>query len=368
MKLLVLTADYPRPDGSHQRMYVHVRDLYYKAVGLDVTVLNFAARCPYEMDGIRVMDLASYQRDREQYDIAVSHASNLRNHYLFLKKYAGRFPSIVFFFHGHEILYLNRDYPEPYPYLKGRRIRKTILQDGYDHVKMALWKGYYQQLAPRSHFVFVSRWIKDRFAQNIGLTDQELCGHCSIIHNSIGAAFEKNSYDWDREKAYDFITIRSDLDGAKYGVDLVVRLAEQQPDCRFLLIGRGRFFDHWPKPANLDWIDTTMDHKTMLDYIDRSRCGLLLTRQDTQGVMTCELAAYGIPVITSDLPVCHEFFDDMPNVAMISNDVADTPLAEISRDLCRRGPYPKDRRYFSESTIAKEVELYRRIWQENAAL
>ena len=362
MKLLVLTTDYPRPDGSHQRMFVHVRDLYYKAQGLNVTVLNFTCPYDYEIDGIRVISLSTFRHSHERYHIALSHASNLRNHYLFLKRHAADFPVIVFFFHGHEILYLNRDYPKPYPYLKRQSIRGTALQDAYDHLKICLWRNYYRQLAPKSQFVFVSQWIKNRFTQNTGLTDSDLLGHCCIIHNSIGASFESESYDWSGEKTYDFITIRSDLDGSKYGVDLVVQLAERNADQRFLLIGQGDFFVHNPKPVNVEWINTTLDHRAMLHHIDQAKCGLLLTRQDTQGVMTCELAAYGIPTITSDLPVCHEFFDELPNVVMIPNDHPDADIVGISQVMRQNGPYPKDTCYFSQNTIAKEVELFHQLW------
>ena len=43
MRLLILTAFYPVPGGTHERMFVHVRNQYYQQHGAEVTVLNFAA-------------------------------------------------------------------------------------------------------------------------------------------------------------------------------------------------------------------------------------------------------------------------------------------------------------------------------------
>lgn len=57
MKLLVLTADYPRLDGTHERMYVHVRNLYYAKKGYDVIVLNFASKIDYTIDSLKVISL-----------------------------------------------------------------------------------------------------------------------------------------------------------------------------------------------------------------------------------------------------------------------------------------------------------------------
>lgn len=117
-KILVLTADYPDGSGGVSLMYVHIRNKYYIQHGINVTVLNFKTNLNYEIDGVRVISLKSYQDSGEQYDVLVAHAANLRNHYLFLKKYDRRFTHMVFFFHGHEILKINEVYPTPYDYVK----------------------------------------------------------------------------------------------------------------------------------------------------------------------------------------------------------------------------------------------------------
>lgn len=361
MKLLVLTADYPRLDGTHERMYVHVRNLYYAKKGYDVIVLNFASKIDYTIDSLKVISLETYEkkyRNKKGYfDIAVSHASNIRNHYIFFKRNERDFDNIVFFFHGHEMLHLNREYPRPYPYVQ-KKIRYTILQDFYDIFKINMWKSYYKKLASKSYFVFVSNWIKNKFQENTGLSDDNLLNHCYIINNSVGSTFETASYDANIEKKYDFITIRSNLDGSNYSVDLIVELAKRYPNKKFLLIGRGKFFNYYKKPDNLDWIGRSLNHEEMVKYLNISKCGLILTRQDTQGVMTCELATFGIPVITSDIEVCHEFFTNMPNVELIDNRLIDSNIVAISEKLIKGLPYEKNTAYFAENTINKELQLF----------
>lgn len=365
MKLLILTADYPRLDGTHERMFVHVRNTYYVKQGYDVTVLNFASKINYEIDGVKVISLETYEKKygykRAFFDIAVSHASNVRNHYRFLKKHEKEFEKIVFFFHGHEILYLNKEYPKPYHYMCNNFIRSCVFQNLYDIFKIGIWKNYYRHLAKKSYYVFVSNWVKNKFQFNTGLLDEDLLGHCYVINNSIGHAFEIASYDINAEKKYDFVTIRSNLDGSKYGVDLVVELAKRNPQKKFLLIGRGKFFDYNEKPTNVEWIGRSLNHEEMFQYLNSSKCGLLLTREDTQGVMTCELAAYGMPVITSDIEVCHEFFIKMPNVGMINNSLDNVDITAVSKKLFEGLPYEKNTTYFAENTIKKEIQLFDKI-------
>ena len=96
-KILVLVANYPT-SSSVSLMYVHVRNKYYLQQGMDVTVLNFKTDENYEIDGIKVISLKSYENSSERYDTLILHAVNLRNHYRFLRQYEKRFAHLVFFF------------------------------------------------------------------------------------------------------------------------------------------------------------------------------------------------------------------------------------------------------------------------------
>ena len=87
------------------------------------------------------------------------------------------------------------------------------------------------------------------------------------------------------------------------------------------------------------------------------------TRYDAQGLMACELAGFGMPLITSDIPVCPEIFSGMENVAFISNTDFNADLSGIINQLesvsCQR-----DERFFGKNTVMKEVELIKSLYNE----
>lgn len=351
MKILILTNGYPNNYGSVSRMFVHVRSIYYKKNDLDFDVLNFQAKEDYMIDGVKVIKPSSYRK--HNYDIAICHSSNLRNHYLFLKKNEKSFKHIFFFFHGFEIMRLNKDYPKPYEYMKRKKFQEILLSQ-YDELKLLLWRKYYKNLIFKSDFIFVSKYLYDKFVLNVRLRDiPELKKH--IINNGVGDIFMKNMYKKESIKRYDFVTVRSDMDGSTYCIDLICGNAELNPDFTFLVIGKGDYFKHNPKPDNILFIEGTLTHEEILEYLDNSRCALMPTRWDTQGVMSCEMVTYGIPLITSDLPVCREIFQGCENVRFISNESC--CLKGILEEIESTYDGNKVKKWNSEKTVKKEIEL-----------
>lgn len=361
MRLLILTAFYPIPDITHERMFVHVRNRYYQEHGARVTVLNFAAKDNYTIDGINVITLQEFEQRNIHYDIVISHSANVRNHYCFLKKYEKEFEHLVFFFHGHEASIFAKDYPKPYKFTKDGKIIKRTCQLFYDHFKLNLWRPFYKKLAKKSQYVFVSDYFYKRVQKNLRITPADLSGHCHVIHNSIGSFFENKDYEMKTDKKYDYISIRSNLDAPKYGVDQYIELANKYPENRFLLIGKGEIFDYFEKPQNMEWINHTLSHEEMLGYLNNARCGIMLTRSDTQGVMTCEMASIGMPIISSDIEVCHEILSCFPNVALVPNDVEKIELNSIYEKLALGLPYDKCKKYYAEETIQKEMKLFQSL-------
>ncbi len=355
MKVLVLVEDYPSKSG-HEMMYVHVRNKFYIKNKIDVMVLNFRSKEDYEYDGIKVISLDSYNKSDYNFDVLVSHASNLKHHYRFINKFEKRFKKIIFFYHGHEILKLSEVYPKDYFWIKKSYI-KTKLRDAYDNFKFWVWRKKLKKIMYKSELVFVSNWIYHRFLYYVHINPIILDNHVHIINNSVGETFEKESYDYKKEKKYDFITIRgSALDKGKYGIDIVTELARNNPKMKFLVVGKGEFYNHVEKPKNIEFINGYLKHEEMIDYLNKSKCALLPTRQDTQGVMTCEMATFGMPTITSDIEVCREIFDGFVNVALISNDGKDK-LDSVLKKLISNLPYSKNDKYYSVNTIKKEVDL-----------
>lgn len=355
-KVLVAVADYPRLSGEKAMMFVHVRNLRYVENGISVTVLNFAVKESYNLDGINVISLSDFKKSSAKYDDLILHAANLRNHFLFLLKYGKIFQRYIFVYHGHEVLKINSVYPRPYDYMKNSGI-SPLIQNMYDELKCFVWKCFFTRCYDKSELIFVSNWILNEFKKNVRGSINICDSNVSVINNSVGLIFEKKDYDWDRKKEYDFITIRSNMDDSKYAVDLVVDLANSNRDLEFLLVGKGNYFEHYEKPDNLKWINRTLSHDEMLGFMDSSKCALLLTREDTQGVMTCECATYGMPVITSDIDVCKEIFSDFKNVKMINNNLENVDLKRLLIDLEKEAPYKKNEKYFYLNTVAKEIEL-----------
>lgn len=369
MKLLVIVQNYPTVQNPSMLRYVHTRNLYYKAQGESVEVLSFAAQADYEIDGVSVYCFRSMKErlKDERYDLLISHAPNVRNHYRFIRKHGDVFPRILFFFHGHEVLRTGRVYPKPYPYAeKGGKFR-AYLQGAYDTFKLWVWRRFINRRYERLHFVFVSEWMRDEFMKWVNPTPSAVAGRCFLTYNSVGELFETHSYDTSLPKTFDFVTIRPFLDGSKYAVDLVNELAKRYPQYRFLLYGDGEFFNHFEKAPNIEWHKERLDHKSIVETLNQSRYALMPTRTDAQGVMACEMATFGIPLITSDIPVCHEIFNGFENVALIDNEKIDeVDLEEAIREVEGRQLREKNMKYSYNNVCGKELAIIRGIVKEQS--
>jgi glycosyltransferase involved in cell wall biosynthesis len=358
VKILVLTTAYPTEDNPGMMMYVHTRNLYYAKEGIDVTVLSFSSHDNYVFQGISVITLDTFEKHPQRYEILVAHAPNIRFHYRFLQKYENQFKKIVLFFHGHEVLKVNRVYSRPYSYMKKTSLRKRIIQDVYDDYKLFLWRNYLPKILHKTFLIFVSNWMYEEFIKWVKLPRELINDKYSITYNGVGEIFEKKNYDNSIEKEFDFITIRPNLDGSKYAIDIVRDLAIANPDKKFLVIGKGEFFDHYSTPENMTRIERILNHDEIIDYLNKSKCALMPTRTDAQGLMACEMATFGLPLITSDIPVCHEIFIDFPSVVYIDNETQDgMDLSELINNLITNKEVNKIKTYYSEQTMRKEFNL-----------
>lgn len=358
-KILVLVTYYPGDGSGESHRFVHVRNLFYQQQGLDLKVLCFEAKHSYEIEGIKVITYNDYIDSKENYDVLISHQANIREHYRFLKRYGNRFPHFILFFHGHEVLRFKTVYPKPYEFV-AKSSFKIELRDLYDRVKLKIWHSFIPQIIHKTTIVFVSRWMLDEFLKATNLQLNDLKGNYSITYNCVGELFQNLSYDYMTEKKYDFVTIRNNLDGSKYCIDLVTELARNNPDYSFLVVGKGKFFSYINKPNNLIWQNRTLNHTEIIDILNTSRCALMPTRTDSQGLMMCEMATFCMPVITSELPVCHEALDAYPNVEFIRNDQTDIRLKPILEKLENGLPYVKNDRYFNSNTSAHEIEIIKK--------
>lgn len=358
--LLIACIDYPT-EHSHSMQYIHVRNLEYLKNGINVKVLNFSSKEKYILDGIEVVPLESVICDITNFNnyILICHAPNIRMHYRFLKKYGTNFKEIVFFFHGHEIVKTNNLYPKPYNFIK-ISIFKRCFVSVYDTVKIYLWRMYFKKRNKASPLVFVSNSLKNDFFQYLKKNEQEtLDKRIHIIHNGIALAFERNKYNFNCKKTYDFITIRSNLDSSVYCVDLINDIAKANPNYKFLLIGEGEYFLHNEKAPNIKLVLKTLNQEDLLGYIDQAKFALMPTRRDSQGVMACELASYGIKVFTSDLNVCHEMFDSFKNTILLSEN--EFLRYNFSKEIFSE--YKEmNTKFYTHNTIRKEINLINSVY------
>jgi glycosyltransferase involved in cell wall biosynthesis len=363
MKVLVLATNYTirgRDVASH---FIHSRNLLYSNNNIEVSVLSFGAEYDYEIDGINVYTLNTYKSSLgdNKYDIVLSHAPNLRNHYRFLIKYSNRFSNIIYFFHGHEVLISSEIYPKPYKYSNRSSILYKLFIEIYDRIKLIVWRNYFTKNYAKSQFIFVSSWMKTMFDKYIKMDSNLLKNRTHIIYNCIGKDFEVLKYDFKSNKDYDFVTIRNILDKSKYGIDIVCRIAENNPDYKFCIIGKGKFFKFNKKPDNVVWVDKNLTHEEIIDFLNRSKCALLPTRADAQGVMACEMATFGIPLITSNIDVCKEVFEEFENVAFIDNDDEKIYIEPIFKELQKITVKQKNEKYFEKNTVGREIELFKKL-------
>lgn len=361
MKILVLTTSYPMGD-SVEAYFVHTRNLFYVEKGIDLTVLNFKADKSYYKDGIKVISLNDFNID-EVFDIVVSHAANIRQHYRFINKYIDKFKKIVFFFHGHEVFIQSQVYSKPYSYVSEGSILHKLITETYDRYKLILWKFFFLKYKDKVEFVFVSNWMKNMFYKFVKIDEKEFSNKNNIIYNSVGKAFETFTWDKNKKKEVDVISIRSNLDGSKYCVDIINSLAKNNPNLKFKLFGKGEFFKHNEKAPNIELIERNLSHNEILEEINKARVALLPTRTDAQGVMACELNIAGIPLITSDIEVCREVFKNIYNVALVSNEELSrtNDLERFIINLENNYKSEKSLKYTSKSTIENEVKLFNKM-------
>lgn len=349
LDFLILSEDYPDTNSNAMR-FVHNRAAAYREAGLNVAVLSFRENIRREYEGITVYPPGSAL---PAYRGIICHAPNLKHHYRFLRRVDKEKP-LIFFFHGHEVLNISEDYPAPV--FGDTRRQSTWFQPLYDKMKFRLWHRFIKVNKDRLLLVYVSRWMRRKTADHLRLNALRPL-HEVVIPNAVHPVFEHHRHQLSDHAAYDFMTVRSNLDAPKYAVDLVLKCAESHPELSFLLIGRGEIFTHINKPSNVAHLDKILTPAEIAPLTDRCRCALMPTRLDAQGLMSCELAATGMPLITSDIPVCREVFSGYKNVRLVDNEtIGSTDLSAMLNQFEAHGPYEPNTAYSFENTVGREIE------------
>lgn len=355
LRVLVLAQGYPSANDRYNLAYIHTRLLGYVQRGIEVCVLNFSAEQNHVYEGISVITEATWRKEKVPYQVLIAHAPNLRNHLRFLQRYGDAFPQWIFFFHGHEVLNKQSYYPEPYPYDAGQHFFWRVADRAYDFFKLRVLRPVFENWLQKGHLelVFVSAWMREAFFENVKANPELVTPHSHIIHNAVHPQFL--SHTWKAQTPFnaDCITIRP-LDNPKYAIDQVCALARANPDLRFHIFGKGEYFHHNLLPQNIVWFNRFLTPEEMIHLLPRYRCAIMPTRLDAQGVMMCELASYGIPLITSDLPICREMLRHFSRVHYLKNTQEN--LSPLIEQLAQALP-PHQQPFAFESLINQEYEL-----------
>ncbi|MBO0961641.1 glycosyltransferase family 4 protein [Neobacillus sp. MM2021_6] len=364
MEILILVQDYPNANNKYAMNYVHTRNLEYAQQNLNITVLSFSAQQSYYYEGIKVIPLENFKTEYRNhlFNLVISHAPNLRNHIRFLKEYNPRFGKILFFIHGHEVMRMAKYYPKTYSYLGTNHI-KDFTRDLYDILKLKILKKYITSMFKNQKLkiIFVSNWMRDVFLENIPINKQLLLDNSYVISNAMNTIFLEQSYKLEQPIKADFITIRP-LDNSKYAVDLVVELAKKHPSLTFHIYGKGEYFTYNEKPKNIEVFQEFFSPNDMAKLLNHYRCALLPTRLDAQGVLMCEVATYGMPLVTSNLPICKEMLYNFDNIFYFNNSEVEINLNEVLEGISlSKLSNEKNSRFSKGNTTIKELEIIKKI-------
>ncbi len=351
MNILVMCTGYPSKQNPYNCTWAHIRNRYYLSHGWSVEVLVVGSNEEYYIDNVKVIRHkdALHRLRNEVYDVVVSHSPNMRAHVPLLKRHFSG--PIVFFMHGSESMSINNDYPKPYSFAK-ESIWKRIFRDIYDKAKFVVLRRFILSRGDSIYLIFVSEWMKGVFSKNILDVDYFGVNH-SIINNSLGSRFLECAWRSPESPKADFVTLRR-LDDSKYCIDLIVNSALSNPDKTYHIYGKGQYFKNYQKPDNISHYDFHINNDDVPALLNQYRCALMPTRCDAQGVMVCEMAAYGMPVITSDIEVSHEMLTGFGNVKLLGlnefSDFIDFDALDFSCDLA----FNRER-FSRDATVGKEM-------------
>jgi hypothetical protein len=139
-------------------------------------------------------------------------------------------------------------------------------------------------------------------------------------------------------------------------------LAESYPGFTFRVIGKGNFFNTVPIPKNLIWLDTFLKPSELILELNESRCALMPTRLDAQGVMMCEIASFGMPIISSNLAIVNEVLDGYSGFRVIDNNDPLPSFQKIVNNLAglvnvMHNPGILKSRFHHFNTLSQEIDF-----------
>lgn len=351
MNILVLQEVYPSDENPYSQAWSHTRNKAYRKEGCCVKVFCASETRFREYEGVSVYPMNVLNDHLDWSDIILAHQPNIKLHYKMLRRNKNK--KIVYYIHGHEVMFVNEDYSKPFYFSPDSSLRFRLFRFLYDRIKVFLLKCFFvRQGVDKAAFVFVSRWMKDTFERRVGLNLDLRRFRYAVIPNAMNDCFLEAAYKPSANLYADFITIRQ-WDWSKHGVDLVIEAAKKNTDKTFHIYGKGIFPEFVEIPNNVKMINKFIAVEDIPNLLNHYRCALMPTRVDSQGVMAAEMASYGIPLISSDIDVAREFLSGFLNVRLVENSkwyaVLDIPEANLNK---------LGERYSSKNLCKEELEFY----------
>ena len=370
-RILLITPSYPSPDNLYACGFVHSRVKEYIKQDIDVEVAcvyKYNSMAHYEIEGVTV-----YRTDYNQlrsilmgrkYDAILVHFFDEEYGYYLDTSYIKDTP-IFLWNHGADILYW--DYKKIYtPYFTDTYVLPQFLENKYKSRDK-----YINEFSKKEnvYWIFVSESERKDAEKMHKLHFKNSIVIPNIINQDI-FSYRKKAPEL-RKKIF---MIRRFDNTKKYAIDIAVltilELARRPffDDLEFYICGEGDYHDQLVDPLkkypNVHIINNFLSHNQIKKYHDKCGIGLFPTRQDTQGVSALEAASSGLAVVTSDLDVIHEYFDETLNTicpiedfkayADVIEKLYNSPsqFEKISENMSR---YTRAKCGI-ESTINKEIE------------
>lgn len=351
-KLLVLCQNYPSVENPFSQPFIHYRLKEYIKF-FDITVLSFAANKDYIIDGVKVVSEVNFKPHSEikHFDLVISHAPNVRNHLRFILLNLFEFKKITFIFHGYEVIDIHKrvydqetHYEFPHNY--------SLASKFYHKIKLPLTCMFLHLLKgiTKLNFIFVSNQLLKEAMEDLKCGVFKENKNSFVVNNPINPEFYSK---FESTEEFDFVCIRP-FDDPKYGIDIFIKLAENNPSFKFHLYGKGSLPKVKELPRNLTIFNKFLSAPEMILTLKKYKSAILPTRWDSQGVLACELAAYGMPLLTSKLAVCEEFLGAFPNVKLVDNNI----FHELDLSKINFTPYAHSTQLYShELTTHKEIQV-----------
>lgn len=355
MRILVLSSGYPSPSNQYNCTWAHTRSIYYAANGIIVNATTPEIEEPYEIDQVPVIPpkVAIKYHHAKPYDLVISHQPNLRWHLPFLKNF--RTTPLLLFMHGSESMWINHDYPKPYDFMQEGFAKRTI-RDAYDFLKFRALTKFLNSNHERIKIIFVSNWMRNIFEKNLPKVDLAKIPN-QVINNSLNPAFFDTKYTPPTNPVADFVTLRR-LDYSKFAIDLVCKLATTNPDKTFHVYGKGNYFKFNKQPRNLRVFEQHIKASEIPNLLSKYRYALMPTRCDAQGVMACEMAAFGIPLITTNIDVSKEMFGGVQNATLLDFEDFEKSFNHKPSDNTKKTINARER-FSVENTLQRELLIIR---------